>query len=99
MNKTQRFFESMRDSKVAFIGTGVSHIELIRLFLRKGIDVTVLDKKDRSVFDDELYEEFSSKGAKFILGESYLDTRLYFLSKSPQLPYFEVINDRSSLKK
>lgn len=74
MNKTQRFFESMRDSKVAFIGTGVSHIELIRLFLRKGIDVTVLDKKDRSVFDDELYEEFSSKGAKFILGESYLDS-------------------------
>lgn len=74
MNKTQRFFEALKDKKVAFIGTGVSHTELIRLFLSKGIDVTVLDKKDRSAFDPEIYTEFSEKGAHFVLGEAYLDS-------------------------
>ena len=45
MNKTQRFFDTLKDSRVALIGTGVSHTELIELFLRKGIDVTVPDTK------------------------------------------------------
>ncbi len=74
MNKTQRFFDSLKDMKVAFIGTGVSHTELIRLFLSKGIDVTVLDKKTKEQYDPELYSELSGKGAKFVLGENYLDS-------------------------
>lgn len=74
MTKTERFFESLKDKKVALIGTGVSHIELIDLLLKKGIKVTVLDKKTREQFDDELYNRFESKGAEFILGECYLDT-------------------------
>lgn len=28
MNKTERFFEKMKNSKVAFIGIGVSHTDL-----------------------------------------------------------------------
>ncbi len=74
MDKTQRFFDSLKESRVALIGAGVSHAELIRLFLQKGIDVTVLDKKSKSEFDQELYNELSTKGAKFILGDGYLDT-------------------------
>lgn len=74
MNKTQRFFDSLKNMKVAFIGTGVSHTELIRLFLSKGIGVTVLDKKSLDSFDSDLYAELSSKGAEFILGEEYLDS-------------------------
>lgn len=74
MNKTQRFFEALKDSKVAFIGTGVSHTELIRLFLSKGIDITVLDRKPETQFDSELYAELKNLGAKFILGDGYLDS-------------------------
>lgn len=74
MNKTQRFFEGLKSSKVAFIGTGVSHSELIKLFLQKGIDVTVLDKKSKEAFDPELYVELEAGGAKFILGDCYLDS-------------------------
>lgn len=73
MTKTERFFESLKNKKVALIGTGVSHIELIDLLLKKQIKVTVLDKKTREQFDDELYRRFESKGAEFILGEHYLD--------------------------
>ena len=73
MTKAERFFEMLKNKKVAFIGTGVSHLELIRLFLAKGINVVVCDKKDKDNFDKEIYAEFSSKGAEFSLGENYLD--------------------------
>ena len=72
MSKTARFFEGLKGKKVAFIGTGVSHNELIRLFLAKGIDVTVLDRKPEEAYDKDLLKSLS--GAKFITGESYLDT-------------------------
>ena len=73
MTKAQRFFESIKDKRVAFIGAGVSHLELIRLFLSKGINAVVCDKKDKDSFDKTVYEELSSKGADFSLGEKYLD--------------------------
>lgn len=74
MNKTQRFFEGLKSSKVAFIGTGVSHTELIRLFLQKEISVTVLDRKTKEQYDPELYAELASRGVSFVLGDGYLDS-------------------------
>ena len=74
MSKTARFFEGLKDKKVAFIGTGVSHNELIALFLQKGIDVTVLDRKTEDKYDPELLEKLRGGGAKFVTGEGYLDS-------------------------
>lgn len=74
MSKTARFFEGLKDKRVAFIGTGVSHNELIALFLRKGIDVTVLDKKTEEQYDPALLKELKAAGAKFLTGEGYLDS-------------------------
>lgn len=73
MTKAQRFFSDIKNKRVAFIGTGVSHLELIKVFLTKGIDVVVCDKKDEDHFDENIYEELSAKGAEFSLGENYLD--------------------------
>ena len=74
MNKTERFFNSLKSSRVALIGTGVSHTELIKLFLSKGIDVTILDRKTKEQFDPELYSSLEGKGAHFVLGDGYLDS-------------------------
>ena len=63
----------LKDKRVAFIGTGVSHNDLIKLFLSKGINVVICDKKDEEHFDQDIYEEFLSRGAEFALGEGYLD--------------------------
>lgn len=89
MNKTQKFFDSLLNSKVAFIGTGVSHTELIRLFLNKGINVTVLDRKTEAEFDPELYSELSEKGAGFVLGPGYLDSLTDFdvIYRTPGMYY------------
>lgn len=73
MTRAQRFFASLKDKRIGFIGTGVSHTQLIRLFLTKGIKVTIFDKKDEDDFPEELYMDFSAKGASFSLGENYLD--------------------------
>lgn len=73
MSKIENFFNDLKTKKVAFIGTGISHNDLIRLFLKKGISVTILDRKTKDKFED-LYNEFSSLGADFILGNEYLDS-------------------------
>lgn len=73
MTKAERFFNMLKNKRVAFIGTGVSHLELIRIFLSKGINVVICDKKDKESFDLNIYKEFSTNGAEFSLGENYLD--------------------------
>ena len=73
MTKAQRYFNDIKDKRVAFIGTGVSHLELIKLFLSKGIKCVVCDKKSEDDFDDDLRVELEAKGCEFSLGEHYLD--------------------------
>ena len=77
MSRVSVFFDFLKDKKISFIGVGVSHNDLIRLFLKKGFDVSVCDTKtlgDKSVpnkdkFPSAIYEEFSKMGAKFYLGK------------------------------
>ena len=45
MHSIKHFFETMQQSRVAFIGTGVTNGDIIRLFRKKNIDVTLLDRK------------------------------------------------------
>lgn len=72
MTKAEKFFNNIKDKKVAFIGMGVTNNDTIRLFLKKGIDVTVCDRKDKASAGSTA-EEFEAAGAKLSLGENYLD--------------------------
>ena len=76
MTKAHMFFESLKNKRIAVIGAGVSHFDLIKLMLSKGLDVTVCDKATREKFDSKVYDELSSDGAKFVLGDDYLDALL-----------------------
>lgn len=73
MTKVQHFFKDIQNKKVAFIGAGVSHYDLINLFLNKGIKVKICDKKTIDKFDNKKYSVLKSKGAEFSLGENYLE--------------------------
>ena len=73
MSKLTCFFESMKQKKVAFIGVGVTNTDIIRLFLKKGIKVTLLDRKNEEQLG-ELYNELKEKDVEFRLGDSYLET-------------------------
>lgn len=71
MSRISVFFDEIKDKKIAFIGVGVSHTDLIRLFLSKGFDVTVCDRKQSGEMKE--YSELSSMDAKFDLGDGYLE--------------------------
>ena len=71
-NSAARFFNEIKDKRIAFIGTGVSHLDLIKMFLGKSLNVTVCDKKSAEQLG-EAYNELKALGAGFSLGENYLD--------------------------
>ena len=73
MTKAEMFFNEIKEKKIAFIGTGVSHNELIRLFLKKGYNIVICDKNNLEEENFDLYNEFKQAGAKFSFGENYLD--------------------------
>ncbi len=73
MSKISRFFDSMKQKNVAFIGVGVTNTDIIRLFLTKGIKVTLLDRKSPEQLGD-IYTELKEKGVEFRLGDIYLDS-------------------------
>ena len=77
MTKAEIFFNEIKNKKIAFIGTGVTNTNIIRLFLSKGIDVTICDRKTAEQMGI-LYEELKSLGAKYVLGDSYLDSLTSF---------------------
>lgn len=72
-SKAELFFEGLRGKKVAFIGAGVSHRELLPIFARCGAVVTLCDKKQTAADFGPLGEQLTALGVRFSLGESYLD--------------------------
>ena len=73
MTKAEAFFAHIKNAKVAFIGLGVSHVDMVKLFVQKGISVTVLDKRT----EEELGKaagDLRVMGVKMVLGEHYLDS-------------------------
>ena len=73
MTKAELFFNNIKDKKIAFIGTGVTNTNIIKLFLSKGFDVTICDRKTPEQMG-ELYDELKNLGAKYIMGDAYLDS-------------------------
>lgn len=66
------YVNSIKNKSIAVIGIGVSNTPLIELLLNSGCDVTACDKRSF----EELGETgvmLKSMGAKFRLGEAYLD--------------------------
>lgn len=68
----EKFYNTVSDKKVAFIGAGVNHRDLIPLFVQAGAQVTLCDHK---LLEDlgELGEHLMSLGVRLSLGESYLE--------------------------
>ncbi|WP_312643573.1 UDP-N-acetylmuramoyl-L-alanine--D-glutamate ligase [Hydrogenoanaerobacterium sp.] len=71
-SKVKRFFDTLQNKKVAFIGVGVTHTRLIQMMAGKGIDCTLCDKRTAEQLGD-VADELKACGVKFDLGERYLD--------------------------
>lgn len=66
------YIVSLKTKKIGVIGIGVSNKPLIKLLCANGIDVTACDKRSREELGAD-YDELHALGAKFMLGETYLD--------------------------
>ena len=71
-SKAELFFENLKGKKVAFIGAGVSHKQLIEIFSKEGAIVTLCDKKTLEGFG-EYGNTLKELGVNLSLGENYLD--------------------------
>lgn len=86
--RVERFFNSIKNKKVDFLGIGVSHTQLIKLFASKGAIVTACDKRDREQIG-ELCSELENYGVTLCLGEDYLkhlDGEIIF--RTPGMKYY-----------
>ncbi|WMJ23880.1 UDP-N-acetylmuramoyl-L-alanine--D-glutamate ligase [Paludicola sp. MB14-C6] len=89
-DKIAAFYSFLKTKKVAFIGLGVSHNDLIKLMLKKGIDVTLLDKREADAIGEQ-YNELKDEGANFCLGNDYLASLTDYdvVFRSPGVYFFK----------
>lgn len=89
MNKTNRFFDSIKGKRVCFVGIGTSNLPLIELFSKKGAVVSACDRQSYEALGDNA-KRAEKAGAKLILGDDYLnniDTDILF--RSPGTPFYK----------
>lgn len=83
------FFDTLQGKKVAFIGAGVSHRELVPMFARAGAQVTLCDKRPLEDFGDygDLLMEL---GVWLSLGQNYLEglKGQQMILRTPGFEYF-----------
>lgn len=83
------YINSIKDKRVGVIGIGVSNTPLIEKLLEHGCNVTACDKRDAEALGDE-YERLSALGAKFSLGDGYLDNLNFdIIFRTPGLMPFD----------
>ena len=66
------FFDSIKGKRVAFIGVGVSHNDMIKQFAKKKLSVTVCDRRTKEELG-ALADKFEALGVRLSLGEGYMD--------------------------
>ncbi len=83
------YIDSIKNKRIGVVGIGVSNTPLIEKLLEHGCDVTACDKRSAEALGDE-YERLSNMGAKFCLGEGYLDSLSFdIIFRTPGLMPFD----------
>jgi len=73
VDRRTRFFEELRGKQIWFAGVGVSNTDVVRMLARRGLSVTVCDKRTREQLGDTLCAELEALGVSLRLGEGYLE--------------------------
>ena len=88
MSKTDNFFNSIKDKRVAFCGLGISNFPVMEMFVKHGIDVTACDRRTFEQLGDSA-KKAQQLGVKLSLGEDYLkklDVDIVF--RTPGMRYY-----------
>lgn len=83
------YINSIKDKRICVIGIGVSNKPLLEKLLEAGCDVTACDKRSAEQLGED-YSELLSIGAKFSLGDTYLENLNYdIIFRTPGLMPFD----------
>lgn len=83
------YINSIKDKRICVIGIGVSNKPLLEKLLEAGCDVTACDKRSAEQLAED-YSELLSIGAKFSLGDTYLENLNYdIIFRTPGLMPFD----------
>ncbi len=81
----KRFFNNIKNKKIAFCGIGTSNLPLIKLFSQKGAIITACDSKPASQIPD-IIENLKPFVVNFKLGKDYLkDLNVDIIFRTPGL--------------
>lgn len=71
--EARKYFDSLKNKKVAFVGMGVANVPCAEFLAKMGIEVYACDKRDKNYIGTEICEKLEKLGVHFSLGENYLD--------------------------
>ncbi len=87
-SRVESFFQSLPKKRVAFLGVGVTNTGIIRLFAKKGAQVTACDKRSEEQLG-EIAEELKALGVTLKLGPDYLkDIDADMIFRTPGMKFF-----------
>ena len=72
LKKYVEYFESIKGKKVGFLGVGVSNLPLAFMYLERGFEVSVRDRRSAEQLGDAA-KRLTDAGARLILGDGYLE--------------------------
>lgn len=73
MTPAQKYIETIKGKKVAFVGMGVANTPCAEFLAKHGVEVYACDKRDKDYIGAEICEKLEALGVHFSLGEHYLD--------------------------
>ena len=73
MTPAEKYIQTIKNKKVAFVGMGVANTPCAEFLLKHGIEVYACDKRDRDYIGKDVCEKLDSLGVHFSLGDNYLD--------------------------
>lgn len=72
-SKAKKYFDDLKEKKVAFVGMGVANVPCAEFLAKMGIEVYACDKRDKEYIGTDICAKLEKLGVKFSLGDNYLD--------------------------
>ncbi len=73
MTPAEKYINSIKGKKVAFVGMGVANTPCAEFLAKNGIETYACDMRDKKYIGEEVCKRLEDLGVHFSLGEQYLD--------------------------
>ncbi len=73
MTPAEKYLDTLKNKKVAFVGMGVANTPCAEFLARHGIAVWACDQRDKEYIGADICRRLEELGVQFSLGEHYLD--------------------------